>query len=216
MAQRAGRGIALLFHDRGTTRGWVVSGTPPPHFTAGKDPVPILQEAGWAPGLVWTDGKSRRHRDSIPDRPARSQSLYRLSYPAHKSSWLMGGKKCQYIWNMFSESGINSHAVYCVGSSRKQAACLNNNFKAYICTDNCRIQCCLSTTHLLGIYYTFVCFIQPAFVLVSLGNLNSRESQIQSRHSISSLDTGFELKYSFRLSLHTTRSPTYSDIYQRS
>ena len=49
----------------------------------GKDPVPILQQAGWATGPVWTGGKSRRHRDSIPDRPARSQSLYRLSYPAH-------------------------------------------------------------------------------------------------------------------------------------
>ena len=48
---------------------------------SGKDPVPIVQEAGWAPGPVWTDGKSRPHRDSIPDRPARSQSLYRLSYP---------------------------------------------------------------------------------------------------------------------------------------
>ena len=38
----------------------------------GEDIVPILQEAGWAPGLVLTDGKSRPHRDSIPDRPARS------------------------------------------------------------------------------------------------------------------------------------------------
>jgi hypothetical protein len=38
----------------------------------GKDPVPIVQEAGWAPGPVWTGGKSRPHRDSIPDRPARS------------------------------------------------------------------------------------------------------------------------------------------------
>jgi len=37
-----------------------------------KDPVPIAQEAGWAPGPVWTGGKSRPHRDSIPDRPARS------------------------------------------------------------------------------------------------------------------------------------------------
>jgi len=35
-------------------------------------PVPILQEAGWAPGPVWMGGKSRPHRDSIPDRPARS------------------------------------------------------------------------------------------------------------------------------------------------
>ena len=61
----------------------MVSSTPRPHFTAGKDPVPILQEVGWAPGPVWTGGKSRRYRDSIPDRPARSQSLYRLSYPAH-------------------------------------------------------------------------------------------------------------------------------------
>ena len=47
---------------------------------SGKDLVPILQEAGWAPGPDWTGGKSRPHRDSIPDRPAPSQSLYRLSY----------------------------------------------------------------------------------------------------------------------------------------
>jgi len=78
-----GRDIAVLFHDRGTRRGWVFSGTPRPHFTPGKDPVPILQEAEWAPGPVWTDGKSRPHRESIPDRPANSQSPYRLSYPAH-------------------------------------------------------------------------------------------------------------------------------------
>jgi len=83
VAQSVGRGIALLFHDRGTRRGWVVSSTPRPHFTPRKHPVPILQEAGWAPGPVWTGGKSRPHRDSIPDRPARSQSLYRLSYRAH-------------------------------------------------------------------------------------------------------------------------------------
>ena len=48
----------------------MVSSTPRPHFTPGIDPVPILQEAGWAPGPVWTGGKSRPHRDSIPDRPA--------------------------------------------------------------------------------------------------------------------------------------------------
>ena len=58
MDQRVGRGIALLFHDRGTRRWWVVSSTPRPHFTPGKDPVHILQEDGWAPGPVWTDGKS--------------------------------------------------------------------------------------------------------------------------------------------------------------
>jgi hypothetical protein len=55
-----------------------------PHFTPGKDPVPILQKAGWAPGPVWTGGKCSLHWHSIPDRPARSQSLYWLSYPALK------------------------------------------------------------------------------------------------------------------------------------
>jgi len=83
VAQRVGRGIAVLFHDRGTRRVWVVRSTPRPHFTPGKVLVPILQEAGWAIKPVWTGGKSRPNRDSIPDRPARSQSLYRLSYPAH-------------------------------------------------------------------------------------------------------------------------------------
>ena len=73
VAQRVGRGIALLFHDRGTRRGWMVSSMPWPHFTPGKDPVPILQEAGWAPGLVWTGAKSRPHWNSILDRPAHSQ-----------------------------------------------------------------------------------------------------------------------------------------------
>ena len=62
----------------------MVSSTPRPYFTTGKDPVPILQEVGWAPGPVWTGGVSRPHRDSIPDRPALIQWLYRLSYPAHK------------------------------------------------------------------------------------------------------------------------------------
>jgi len=62
----------------------VVSSTPRPHFTPGKDPVPIVQEARWAPGPAWTGGISRPHRDSIPGHPVRSQSLYRLSYRAHK------------------------------------------------------------------------------------------------------------------------------------
>ena len=64
-AQRLDRGIALLFHDCGTRRVWVVSSTPRPHFTPGKGSVPILQEAGWAPGPVWTGGKSRPHRDYL-------------------------------------------------------------------------------------------------------------------------------------------------------
>jgi len=84
-AHRGSRGIALLFHDHGTRRGWGVSITTRPLFTPGKDPVPIVQEAGWAPGPVWTGAKNLAPTGiRSPDRPASSQSLYRLSYPVHK------------------------------------------------------------------------------------------------------------------------------------
>jgi hypothetical protein len=56
----------------------------PGRFTLGKDPVPIVQEAGWAPGPAWTCAKNRAPTGvRSPDRPVRSQSIYRLSYPAH-------------------------------------------------------------------------------------------------------------------------------------
>ena len=53
----------------------MVSLTPRPLFTSGKDPVPIVQEAGWAPraGLDRC-GKSRPNGILSPDRSARSQS----------------------------------------------------------------------------------------------------------------------------------------------
>jgi len=79
VVQTVRRGIALLFYDRGTRRGWVVSSTPRPQFPPGKDPLPIVQEAGWVPGPVWTGEKSRPHPDSTPDPSSHSQSLYRLS-----------------------------------------------------------------------------------------------------------------------------------------
>ena len=57
---------------------------PRPLCTLRKDPVPIVQEAGWAPGPVWTGAENIALTGiRAPDRPARSQSLYRLSYPAH-------------------------------------------------------------------------------------------------------------------------------------
>ena len=94
--------------------GWVVSSTPRPHFTPGKDPVPTVQEPGWAPGPVWTGGKSRPHRDSIPYRPARSQSLYQPSYPAHNKSAVITKEddinkpaKSQGTWEISRYRGVN-------------------------------------------------------------------------------------------------------------
>jgi len=80
-AHRGSRSIALLFHDHGTRSGWGVSVTTRPLFTPGKDPVLIVQEAGWAPGPVWTGAENLTPIGiRSPDRPAFSQSLYRLSY----------------------------------------------------------------------------------------------------------------------------------------
>jgi len=58
-AHRGSRGIALLFFDHGTRRGWGVSVTPRPLFTAGKDPTPIVQEAEYPRGSLDRCGKSR-------------------------------------------------------------------------------------------------------------------------------------------------------------
>jgi len=46
-----------------------------------RDPVPIAEEAGWAPWPVWT---VRKISPSARIRPASSQSLYRLGYPGRR------------------------------------------------------------------------------------------------------------------------------------
>jgi len=57
---------------------------PRPHLTPGKDPVSIVQEAGWASGPVWTGAENLAPTGiQSPDRPAHRQSLYGLRYPAH-------------------------------------------------------------------------------------------------------------------------------------
>jgi len=56
------------------------------------------------PGPVWMGGKSRPHRDSIPDRPARSQSLYRLSYPTHTSKILRDTN--ELFFNLRTQRGV--------------------------------------------------------------------------------------------------------------
>jgi len=101
----------------------VVSSTHRPHFTPEKDPIPILQESGWAPGPVWTGRKSRPHQDSIPDRPARSQSLYRLIYHAHKN--------CTYVQqNILKNKGAHSRTgAGGGGSSTAAGPPFNRNLK---------------------------------------------------------------------------------------
>jgi hypothetical protein len=80
-AHRGNRGIALLFHDHCTRRGWGVRVTPQLLFTPRKDPVPIVQEAGWAPGPVWTGAENLAPTGiRSADCPARSQSFSKRWY----------------------------------------------------------------------------------------------------------------------------------------
>jgi len=60
--------------------GW---STPRPgRFTPGKDPVPIVYEAGWASRPVWTGAENLATTGiRSPNRPARSASLYRKRNP---------------------------------------------------------------------------------------------------------------------------------------
>jgi hypothetical protein len=70
---------------------------PRPLSTPGKDPGPIVQEAGWAPGPVWTGAEILASTGiRSPDRPARSQSLYRLSYRAQYDIVIE-----QYCWSQW-------------------------------------------------------------------------------------------------------------------
>jgi len=60
------------------TMGWVVNATPRPLYT-GEDPVPIVQEAGWASGPVWTGVENLAPTGfRSPDTPARSESVHQL------------------------------------------------------------------------------------------------------------------------------------------
>ena len=114
-AHKGSRGTALPFHDHGTRRGWGVSVTPRLLFTPAKDLVPIVQEAGWAPGPVWTGAENLAPTGiRSPDRPPRSQSLYRLRYPAlgfvcrDKDS---ESPKCPTAFHWHAESRNTLHLV---------------------------------------------------------------------------------------------------------
>jgi hypothetical protein len=66
----------------GTILGWVVNATLRPLYNPGKTRYPLYRRLGGPPGPVWTSAENLAPTGiRSPDRPARSQSLHRLSYP---------------------------------------------------------------------------------------------------------------------------------------
>ena len=119
-AHKGSRDIALLFLDRGTRRRWGVSVTPLPLFTPGKDPVPIVQETGWALGPVWTGAENLSYTGTrSPYLPARSQSLYRLSYPSHGqlyTFYILRLRHCRLlaIFQPFTAQPVTKSYKFCI------------------------------------------------------------------------------------------------------
>ena len=71
--------------------------TTPGRCTPGKDPVSNVQEAGWASGTIWTGAENLAPTGiRSPDRLARSESLYRLSYRG-PNNYTLPYKEIPYI-----------------------------------------------------------------------------------------------------------------------
>ena len=68
--------------------GWVAKVTPRPLYPREKDPVPIVEEAGWAPGPVWT-GVENLHPPGFDPRtvqPVASRYTDYVTRPINSSS----------------------------------------------------------------------------------------------------------------------------------
>jgi len=74
VAQRVGRGITLLFHNRGSRRGWVVSSTPRPLFTPWKRHGTLFT-GGWPDPRADLDGRKNSSPPGYDPGPSRLQSV---------------------------------------------------------------------------------------------------------------------------------------------
>jgi hypothetical protein len=64
--------------------GFVVKATPLPFYSRPRYPVRIVQEAWWNPGPAWTAEENLSYTwIRSPDRPTRSQLLYRIRFAIH-------------------------------------------------------------------------------------------------------------------------------------
>jgi len=86
-----GRGIALLFHDRGTRRGWVVSSTPRPHFTPPeKTRYPFYRRLGGPQGWF---GRT----ENLVPTGIRSRTVQPVV--SRYTDWATGPKKNNSSWS---------------------------------------------------------------------------------------------------------------------
>jgi len=132
----------------------------PASSSAGKDPAPTVQEAGWAPGPVWKGGKSRPHRYSILDRPARSSVAIptELQGP-HNIIQFSGLRRISLtrLPNYTPYSFYSSHPSYMHGQKQTSffTTLHKNGFRTWITNTMCLVTFTPST-YFLPSCYTFI------------------------------------------------------------
>jgi hypothetical protein len=85
----------------------------------GKDPVPILLEAGWAPGPVWTGGKTRPNRNSKPDRQTRSSIAILTELPGPEDNIYIYTHSHTYIQSV-PGGKVNIRGGHSIGHSKQK------------------------------------------------------------------------------------------------
>jgi hypothetical protein len=84
--ERSRRGVEVLLYSTfnlGAMWRQVVKVTPTPLYTLERDPLPIVQGAGWTPWPVWTSKDNLTPTGILsPDSQAHSESLHQLHYPS--------------------------------------------------------------------------------------------------------------------------------------
>jgi len=114
-AHRGSRGITILFLDHSTRRGEGSASRPGRSLPPGKTRYPLYWRLGGPQGRF---GQVRKNLAPTgirsPNRPARSQSLYRLRYPVH----IWGGRgglnwpehdEVKSIWSCTSTPTFSRH-----------------------------------------------------------------------------------------------------------
>jgi hypothetical protein len=120
----------------------VVSVTLQPYFTPGKDPVPIVQEAGWAPGPVWTGAENPAPTGiRSPDRPARSSVAIPTELPGplkmYVRSIITGFANCSN--RLAGKLQLN---IYCIFDTHSAGHSLTTMTPALQLPSSCSFQQC--------------------------------------------------------------------------
>jgi hypothetical protein len=123
--------------------GRVVIATARPLYSREKDPIPLLQEAGWASGPVWTSAEYLALIGiRFPDLTARSESLYRLcpfcnfheTHLAHLSLDLFS--RAHLTQDTSSCAELLFVCTLLAGGSKKPGGLFNNIYIRIYCNDH--------------------------------------------------------------------------------